>query len=249
LELLLAASLSALLLVGFYSVFEVSQRSYQAGQVRIQVQQGARLALEVMTADLRLAGYGVPTDPAVISPLLKITAADAPSLTFWADLTNASTILATDVLAGNTVLSVASTAGMKPGDTIYLINGAQWETLSVSAVSEATLTVSSSGAAAFYPQGAQVGRPKLITYAWSAGTGTLSKDSGEGGGPQPLADGIQAFQLRYFDGADVEIPTPIPAAALPNIRRIAMSLTAQGAAGTAAPQAVTVTSAVRPRNL
>jgi hypothetical protein len=230
-----------------YLVLESSRTTYGAGQARIEVQQKARMALDIMAADLRLAGNGFPTDAALLNPQLKITAAAPTALTFWADLTNASTTLANDAAPGATTLTVASAAGMQPGDTIYLINGEQWQALTVSAVSGTTLTVPGPGATAGYPRGAQVGRPKVITYSWTSGT--LSKDDGGGGGLQPLADGIQAFQLRYFDVGDAEIPPASLAAHLGDIRRITIGVTAQESAGRAGLQAITVSSSVRPRNL
>jgi hypothetical protein len=92
-----------------------------------------------------------------------------------------------------------------------------------------------------------VGRPKAITYSWTSGT--LSKDNGEGGGLQPLADGIQAFQFRYFDVWDAEIPPASLAAHLGDIRRITIGVTAQESAGRAGLQAISLSSSVRPRNL
>ena len=247
LELVVGAGLSFLLISGIYVIFDSSRTTFGAGQARVEVQQSARMALEMLAADIRLAGYGFPTDAALLNPQLKITAASPTAITFWADLTNASTTLAADVAAGATTITVASAAGMRTGDTIYLINGGQWQALTVSAVSGTTLTVPSPGAAAGYPQGAQVGRPKTITYSWTSGT--LSKDDGEGGGLQPLADGIQAFQLRYFDAWEAEIAPAGLAANLGTIRRVVISITAQASAGVAGPQGITVNSAVQLRNL
>ena len=247
LEVLLSSSLFLIVLLAIYSGLESSRTTYGAGEAKVEIQQIARVALERMEGDLRLAGYGFPTDTAVINPQLKITAATPTSITFWADLTNGSTILSSDVNPGNTTLNVESASGIQAADTIYLINGGQWQALTVSSVSSNTINVQGPGASAMYPRGSWVGRPKSITHAWTAGT--ISKDDGQGGGLQPLADGVQAFQLRYFDAADVEIPPGALPANLANIRRIRITMTAQSPPGWWRPQAFTITSDVRPRNL
>lgn len=196
-----------------------------------------------------------------------ITAATPTAITFWADLTNTSTIISCpppaicNVNVGAIVLNVGAPGGFAVGDAVYLINGAQFARHTVGAIGPATITVnpavacpppapstSCPPAPLAYPQGAQVGRPRLIVYSWNPATLTLSKDPGDGTGLQPLATGIQNFSLRYFDTNDAEILPANLAANLANIRRIQISMTAQSAAalnrGT-----FTLNSSVRPRNL
>lgn len=250
LELLIASSLLLTILFALYTVFESSQRTYASGVTKIDVQQNARVALELMERDIRMTGYGFPTDTAVMNPQLKITAATPTSITFWADLTNASTVLSADVNPGTTTFAVANGSKITSGDTIYLINGGQWQPLTVSSVNASanpnTISVVSPGASAFYPRGSQVGRPKAIIYSWNAGT--ISKDDGEGGGLQPFVEGVQAFQFRHFNAADLEIPSGSLAANLATIRRIMITITVQ-ASSSQNPQTFTLSSDVRPRNL
>ncbi|MCI0372589.1 MAG: hypothetical protein L0214_14750 [candidate division NC10 bacterium] len=246
-DLVISSTLFLVLVFAIYTLLESSRTTFAAGRAKVDVQQNARVALELMEMDLRLAGYGFPTDPAPVGPQLKITAASPTAITFRADLTNASTVLSADLNSGGTSLSVASAAGILAGDTIYLINGGQWQALTVTSAAGNTITVPGPGATAAYPRGSQVGRPKAIIYSWNAGT--ISKDDGEGGGLQPLAEGVPVFQLRYFDTADVEIPSASLAASLANIRRITVTFTAQSAPGWWRPQTFTLTSDVRPRNL
>jgi prepilin-type N-terminal cleavage/methylation domain-containing protein len=244
-EILVASVLMLIVLSALYSALESNRRTYAVGQRKVEVQQNARIAMETILTDIRLAGYGYPTDPALVAPLLKITAATATSITFWADLNNRSTLLSADVNAGATNLPVASASGVSAGETIWLINGGKFESATVSAVAGNTITVSA-GISAAYPQATQVGRPRQITFSW-AGT-TLSRDDSEGGGAQSLAAGIQTFQLRYFNDNNVLIPTGSLAASLASIRRIQISITAQSSSPAVA-QIFTLTSDVRPRNL
>jgi prepilin-type N-terminal cleavage/methylation domain-containing protein len=248
LESLIASAIFSVVFIGLYTAFETSQRTYAAGVTQTDAQQNARVALEIMAQDLRLAGYGYPTPT-----LNKLTNAAPTTLTFWADVTNASTVLSAAVNAGATTFSVANAARISQGDIVYLINGAQQQALTVAAVNTGanTITVNNPGPTGAYPQGSQVGRPRAIGYSWNAGncnTGTICKN--DGGGWQPFVGGVTGFALLYFDAADVDVAT-LPgglAANLANIRRISISVTVP-AAPTQIPNTFTLTSDVLPRNL
>ncbi len=241
-ELLVTIAILGLVMGAVLSVYMTGTTIGLTGENKAEAQQAARAAA-LMGEDLRLVGYGFPTSQPAI------TAASPTAITFWADLMNTSTTLTANVNAGDVVLQVAATGGFALGDPVYLINGAQFAQGTVGAIGATTITVNPAVACPAgatcppaYPQGAQLGRPRSIAYSWNAATLTLTKDAGDGTGPQPLATGIQAFQLIYFDGN--ENPTVV----LANIRRIAITLTAQSAAalnrGT-----FTINSTVRPRNL
>ncbi len=240
-ELLMALAIMGLVMAGVVSLYTTGNSIYLAAANQVETQQAARGAMLMLEENLLLAGDGFPTVPG----LPKITAADPISITFWADLTNGSTLLSADVNPGNKTLNVNSAAGIKSGDTVYLISGGQWEARTVSSVTGTTITITA-GAGAFYPQGAQVGRPKAIRFSWNANT--ISKDAGEGGGPQSLADGVQAFQLRYFDAGNNEIPPVNLPGNLANIRRIAITVTVQSASALNKGTFI-ITSDIRPRNL
>lgn len=240
LELLIASAIFAVIFIGLYTAFETSQRTYAAGVTQTGAQQNARVALEIMAQDLRSAGYGYPTPT-----LNKLTNVATTTLTFWADLTNASTVLSANVNAGANTFFVTNASRISQGDIVYLINGAQWQALTVTAVNTGatpnTITVAT-GPTNAYPQGSQVGRPRAIAYSWNAGncnTGTICKN--DGGGWQPFVDGVQGFQLQYFDAAGQ------PTVNLANIRQIRIIITVP-AAPTQNPNTFTLTSDVLPRN-
>lgn len=257
-EILVTLSVVLTVLVAIYSVFESSESTYAVGEVKAAIQQEARVVMGLMARDLRLAGYGFPTGANAIA------AASATSITFWADLTDASTRLSGDVNPGATTLSVESVAGIQPGDTIFLISGGQWEQLTVSAVNAGVtpnnITVNPA-VATFYPWPSSVGRPTSVTHCWNdidgspgppacgSGATTLFKDAGEGGGWEALAEGVQSFQFRYFDADEKEILPPIAGGDLANIRRITIDVEIQSPPGSRRPQTFTIGSAVRVRNL
>ncbi len=256
-EVLIAMSVFFIVLFAVYTTFDTSQATYAAGEQRADIQQNARVAMEVVGADLRLAGYGFPQATTTFDPTVSclpgnevaipasITNATATSITFWGDTANASTtILNVDVNPGDTTLNVEDASGIQPGDTIYLINGGQSDRLTVLSVNTVLVpnTITTAvGPCLAYPWGAQVGRPSSIQFSWAANR--LSKDDGEGGGLQPLADNIQNFQLQYFDAADNA--TAVPA----NIRRMTISFTAQSPQGPWRQQNFNIVSDIRPRNL
>jgi hypothetical protein len=211
-----------------------------SGQNRTEAQQGARGTL-LMEEDLRQAGYGFPAN-ATANPVF--VAASATSVTFWADLTNASTTLSAAAASGANALAVTSGAGFASPNVIYVINGGAWETATVASATATTITLTA-GLTNAYPSGAQVGLPRQITYSWD-GVGTLSRNSGAGA--QAVVSGVTAFQLSYYDAAEALIPTASLAANLANIRRVAISMTVQSAAAQNR-STFTLNASVRPRNL
>jgi len=263
-EILIALSTFLIVLFAVYTSFESSQATYAAGEQRADIQQSARIAMEMMSADLRLAGYGFPTGAGAI------TVASPTDISFWADLNNASTVIVADVGAGNITLSVQSAAGIQAGNIIHLINGTVSEQRTVAAVNTGvnphtiTLTAATTNA---YPWGSQVGRPRLVRYCWhdnpnldgfappaacgALAANTIYKDEGDGGGLQPVAN-IQNFQvgaanfltqMQYFDANNNATATPA------NIRRITITVGVQSPPGAWRQQAFTMISDIRARNL
>lgn len=264
LEVLIALGTFLIVLFAVYTSFESSQATYAAGEQKADIQQSARIAMEMMSADLRLAGYGFPTGAGAV------TVATPTDISFWADLNNASTVIVADVGAGNTTLSVQSAAGIQAGNTIHLINGTVSEQRTVAAVNTGvnphtiTLTAATTNV---YPWGSQVGRPRLLRYCWhdnpnldgfappaacaALPANTIYKDDGDGGGLQPVAN-IQNFQvgaanfltqMQYFDGTNNATATPA------NIRRITITVGVQSPPGAWRQQAFTMISDIRARNL
>lgn len=255
-ELLVTLAILGLVMAGLLTVYMTGDTIGSTGENKAEAQQAARAAM-LIEEDLRLAGYGFPPVP---PPQARFTAATPTAVVFWADLANASTTLTANVNAGNATLNVVSGGGITAADTVYLINGGQFAQHTVTAAVATTITVNPAVACPAgaicppaYPQGAQVGRPRLITYSWSAATRTLCKDGGSGAAAmppcnpgQPLATGIQNLQFTYFDASDAVIANP--GANLGSIRRIQITVTAQSAA-TRNRGTFTMTSSVRPRNL
>jgi len=238
-ELLVTLAVLGLIMGAVFTVQLAGNSAFTAGSDLAESQQTARTAM-LIDEDLRLVGYGyLLSTPAIV-------AASATSVSFWADLVNASTFLTADLAAGGTTLTVATSAGLSVGDTIYLVNGKTEATLTINAVPDTTSVRTAAGVGADFPRGAMVGRARRITYTWVVGI--LTRDGGDGAGAQTLATGVQSLQLGYFDVNDAPIAAANLAANLGNIRRVTIAVTAQSASPGHA-RAFNISSNIRPRNL
>ena len=246
-ELMLAIAILGLVSAAVLNLYSTGNTIALTGENKAEAQQGARGILQ-MEEEIRMAGYGYP--PAIPPPPCATTgtfvSATATAVTFWADLTNSSTILTAPVNVGGTSITVTSTAGFAAGNTVYLINQGQAECLTVASASGVTVTVPGPGTVNAYPIGSQLTRPRQITYSFAGST--VSRNPGDGTGAQPAVTGVTAFQLTYFDATDTAIAPANLAANLLNIRRVVVSMTVQSASamnrGT-----FTLNTSARPRNL
>ena len=244
-ELMLAMAVLGLAMAGVLSIYRTGNTIALTGENRAEAQQGARGTLQI-EEEIRLAGYGYP--PAIPPPPCPATstfvAASPTAVTFWADLTNSSTILSAPVSIGGTTINFITSpgAGFAVGNTVYLINQGQSECLTVSTVTATSITVPNPGAVNAYPVGSQIARPRQVTYSFAAGT--VSRNPGDGTGAQPAVTGVTAFQLTYFDATDIQIPSANLTARLLDIRRLVVSMGVQANPGT-----FTLNTSARPRNL
>ncbi len=240
-ELMVVCAVLGLAMAGVLTLYLTGSTVALSGQNRTEAQQGARSTL-LMEEDLRQAGYGFPANTSA-APVF--VSASGTAVTFWADLTNTTTTLSAAASAGATTLSVVSGTGFAAPNVIYVINQGQSETATVASANSTSIALSGGGLVNAYPAGAQVGRPRQITYSWD-GVSTLSKNDGTGS--QPVATGVTAFQLSYYDPTDTLIPTASLSTSLVNIRRVVIAMTVQSTAGQNRAT-FTLNASVRPRNL
>ncbi len=103
-ELLIASAVFFTFMVSLTTLYSQSHRSYSRGQNRIEVQQSARVAIESMTREIRMAGYD-PSDAINLLPSTAIEIANANDIRFIADVTgDAVSDQVTHRLAGNQVM-------------------------------------------------------------------------------------------------------------------------------------------------
>ena len=86
-ETLIAAAIGAVILLGLYLVYDVNQVTFIKGEQLADLQQNARIGIDRIVRELRLAGF-YPEDPPVIPPVCPtaIQSATATSIRFLADI-------------------------------------------------------------------------------------------------------------------------------------------------------------------
>jgi len=255
-ELLVSAVIFVVILLGIYMMYETNQITFLKGEKKTNIQQNARIAMDQMETEIRMAGYGVPTaaSPSKIEPI--ITAASATSISFLADIENASTTLSASASAPTTSVTVASAAGFSANDSIYITDGLKWEQLVIASVNKTTNIITfTSALTGNYAAGSMVTEPKTIRYSLVCDTPpcppnsyTLKRDGGSGQ-LQPLAEKLSSLTFSYYDSINAAIPISSFPARLKDIRRISISISTSDTVPGQAPETFVLTSEVRPRNL
>ncbi|MBI3989666.1 MAG: prepilin-type N-terminal cleavage/methylation domain-containing protein [candidate division NC10 bacterium] len=259
-EILVAAAISALITVTIYMMFETNQSTFNKGEADTDLQQNARVAMDRLIRELRMAGSQVPTGttPSQIVPMVL---ANQTEVRFLADLDNASTSLITWANPGATSITVTSASGFFVNDSFYITDGAKWEQVTATSVNKITTphTISFTPALSWsYAPRSQVLRSKTIRYSLvcEAPSGetcppyayTLKRDGG-GGQLHPLAVKISGLTFAYYDANNSLLAAPVASGSLKDIRRITITLTASDTLPREGPRSYALRSEVRPRNL
>lgn len=84
LEVLIATTIFVIVLFAIYLIYETNQKTYARGEEKADLQQNARIAMETLVRELRMAG----DDPSGTAqyPLVEIDTTDYASITFIADI-------------------------------------------------------------------------------------------------------------------------------------------------------------------
>ncbi len=248
-ELLLALLLSSILTAALYRAFISQQRTYTIQDQVAEMQQNVRIALDQMTKEIRMAGYGGDT-MSVFGDVNGFTDIITPG-------SNTITILFADQVgvlkeitaAGAQQLRVTNAATFNPDKKKYLcLNGLN--NYSVQSVTGDTITL-------MHPlgEGHPINEPvylvKAISYYLGASGGktVLRRNENTGGGGQPLADNIEGLELTYFDANGNATSNPS------DIRLVRVEVTAR--TGMADPQQKTedgyrrrtLSSSIKVRNM
>ncbi len=96
-ELLISMAIFLVILLGVYLVFDTNRALYASGSRKVDVQQQARVALDVMSRQIRMAGFyperfdaDAATNPSLASPLRVLTGTES-ALVVYGDLDNSNT--------------------------------------------------------------------------------------------------------------------------------------------------------------
>ena len=86
LELMIASAILAFVLLGVCSLFVSNNTTYTLGQDKIEVQQNARVAMQTLARELRMAGYDPPGDIALQATPTAVQLATVDTVSFLADM-------------------------------------------------------------------------------------------------------------------------------------------------------------------
>jgi prepilin-type N-terminal cleavage/methylation domain-containing protein len=216
-ELLVAMAISGIVVAAVYTAFITQQKSYTVQDQVAETQQNARVGLDLIAREVRMAGYGQPAwsmnadtdgdgaDEAVTDPVTVVDGGGGPDLiTVIGCFDPNPATLSVSGSVGNTVLTLqnakeASRFNTTTKNSIF-IGG--MENAKITSISGSTLTIDTDpttsgnqGLARSYSTGAEVNLVRAITYYVE--DDTLRRDENTGAGGQPLAENIEDLQLTY----------------------------------------------------
>ena len=219
----MAAMVIGLVVVGAgFTAMTTSNKAAQANDEAVNTQQNARLAMELISGDIKVAGFGMSSPvgacntaivPADNTPAGADTGPDSVSLVvpntsnvapLWTLAVQATGPFNTITLQAGAVAAMQA-AGLAVNGTVS-IGGAMSGTVTTIAGNVLTLANTSAGATVF-PVGTPVFLLQCITYAISANAAVCGNNGPcltRGG--VAIADGIEDIQLAYAcDGCNAAV--------------------------------------------
>jgi prepilin-type N-terminal cleavage/methylation domain-containing protein len=220
-ELLIALVLSSILITVLYQIFINQQKTYTAQDQVADLQQNIRVAIDQMTREIRMAGYG-GNMLAIFGNINGFTNMITPA-------DNSITILLADqvgVLKQNATkdtnqLKVTNASLFNTDKKKYLcLNGLNNYLIQSIVTDTITLTTSLTED---HLINESVYIVKAITYnlGLSGGKTVLRRNENTGGGAQPLAENMESLQFTYFDVDGNVTSNP------PDIRMVRVAVTSK----------------------
>ncbi len=232
-EVLIATVISAFVLGTTVFTFTKQEKTLRTETDKTYLRGLGRLAMEELAKQIRLAGYGFP-------PGQGISVATATSITYFVNTEDTQTMLAADVTAGDTTLTVRDDLGFSDTDNLVIFNLrnlSDWEVSQVSGTPAGNVITINAGTTNGYlaNQNIVIHQYHTITYTYNAGN-TLITESNDGGGAIPLIGNVSDMTLTYFDANDAVLATPMNAgdANLANIRKVEIELSLENSTNTSA---------------
>ena len=240
-ELLVALSVSGILVAGIYRTFVSQQHTYTVQDQLVDMQQNVRLAINRMTRELRMTGFGGGgADGWASSEFFKhggIYGGYTGVVNLGADATSVTVMEGYEPLI-RTTMSVNGSIGdnkitvndvssfdAPPGARRYIsINGTETHHISsINAVSKELQFIGWDKLTADHLAGEPVYLVMAVTYSIGPfeGKSCLLRDDHLGLGPQPVAENVENLQFAYFD------VNGNPTANPPDIRMIQVTLVAR----------------------
>ena len=235
LELLVALAISGIVVAGLYRTLTGQQKTNIIQEQVVDTQQNARGAINRMTTEIRMAGFGnvsmvlpVTYSTGTFHHILNLNTPAAGSLTFVTAVGGTSNLTVEGGIGQNQiVVSTLTDNGGNPlfdtGNRKYISIGGL-ESHVITSIDNGTKTITLNGCLRFYhPIGTPLCTVVALTYqvAFLNGAPTLLRNENMGDGPQPQADSIENLQFTYLDASGNPTVNPM------DIRIITVSLTAR----------------------
>jgi prepilin-type N-terminal cleavage/methylation domain-containing protein len=230
-ELMIALVMSSILIAALYRVFISQQQTYTVQEQVTDMQQNARIGINRMMSEIRMAGFGhvemvlpvqftaygqTRTFDYVLNPDKPVTS----SLTIVSAIQGGATI--TEPASSNQI-KVSSLADFDKDKKKYISIGGI-ESHIISDIDTGNKKITLSGNLIYnHPLNTPVFPIRAISYqvVTEDGKPILKRDENIEGGRQPLADNIENIQFEYFDASGN--PTATPA----NIRMLKVTVNAR----------------------
>jgi len=221
-ELLVAAFLATFVLTVVFAAVRVQGRGAALQSGVADTQLTARGAGELLTEDLRMAGYGMlgVAPEANVPPLEVSVAGGVLTMRLRANFADVSTSLAAAAAAGATSVTVAPPANggvFQVGNLVLVDSGLSSEVKTITSVGASGLnvTIGLSSALAFaYPIGPEVTQIEVVTYTY--GSSVLRRNG------QVVADNAPTVNFRFVD-----YEGNVAAAPGESVRSVILNLVAQ----------------------
>jgi len=227
-ELLVALSVSGILLAGIYRTFVSQQNTFVSQDQLVDMQQNVRLAINKMTREIRMAGFGGGG----------VSSWDASEFFLHGAIYGAYTGVVTPGGGGTSVTVVEGfqllipttlSAGAGSGDNkIFVSDVSSFDTapnprryISINGTESHEINSINAGTKELQFHGwdklvndHQAGEPiylvGAVTYSIGMfeGKSCLMRDDHLGGLGQPVAENVESLQFRYFDANGIETANP-----------------------------------------
>lgn len=201
-------------------------------RVKSQVHTEARILLDMLAFDLRMAGSGLPLGQTTFSTALSSRGEEELPIYSGATSSNVTVQLnelgTTAVLtsaftpsANSRTMQTSTTAGFSVGDTVYVSDMPSRGTTAlrgtIEAITTGSITIASSytsSRSVSFPAGSTIEPVTRVTYANSSAG--ITRDSGAGA---VLLAPHSSFSITYLDSSGTALATPLSSADINNVIR------------------------------
>ncbi|MDX2166350.1 MAG: type II secretion system protein [Deltaproteobacteria bacterium] len=164
--LVVAGLLGVVMSLAYGSV--IAQMRRHAGQMLLsEAMHSGRSAFNVLTDQIELAGFGVPTASTPSKAPMLVTT-DPTKLSFWVSTRAVHSYLTAAAALGATTVKLLSTSGLKVGGTVYIADATRWYSGTISAVRNDAIDVKPALTYNF-PAGSSLTPVELVTFDYADG--------------------------------------------------------------------------------